>query len=226
MVNNPLVSICIPTYNGARYLRECLDSILCQSFHDFEIVVVDDQSSDGTVGIVEEYIQRDKRIKLFCNEKNVGLVNNWNRCIEFSQGEWVKYVFQDDLIAPTCLERMLQARYDDVPFVVCARSFIYEENIDQKTRQWFEKVLTLRKLFPLKHVVSNVEFIEASVRNPKINVVGEPTTTLLKRNIFNQNFPLNFIPNECEESYKACALYWLQPAIKSKSQNASDFASR
>ena len=103
----PIVSICIPTYNGAKYLRECLDTVLSQTFTDFEVLLVDDQSSDETLSIAQEYAAKDTRIYVKQNEQNLGLVGNWNCCIELAQGEWIKFVFQDDLIAPECLEKML-----------------------------------------------------------------------------------------------------------------------
>ena len=108
-----IVSVCIPTYNGSLFLRECLDSVLNQTFQDIEVVVVDDVSTDDTVSIVEEYMRSDKRVRLFVNKKNLGLVQNWNRCVDLAKGEWVKFVFQDDIIMPSCISRMLEVSRPD-----------------------------------------------------------------------------------------------------------------
>ncbi len=73
----PKVSIAMCTYNGERFIREQLDSIVSQSFYNFELVIVDDCSSDSTVSIIKEYMQKDERIKFFQNEKNLGFVKNF-----------------------------------------------------------------------------------------------------------------------------------------------------
>ena len=89
-MNSPLVSICIPTYNGEKYLKECLDSCIDQTFKNYEIIICDDCSSDGTIKIIEEYSEKFPQLKLFINDKNLGLVGNWNQCIHYSNGEWIK----------------------------------------------------------------------------------------------------------------------------------------
>ncbi|MBA3705767.1 MAG: glycosyltransferase family 2 protein, partial [Bacteroidetes bacterium] len=75
----PLISVCIPTYNGERYLKECLDSILSQSYTNIEIVIVDDCSKDSTIAIIEKHKASDARIRVHKNENNLGLVSNWNK---------------------------------------------------------------------------------------------------------------------------------------------------
>ena len=72
----PAVSICIPTFNGAKYLRECVDSVLAQTHPDFEVLIVDDCSSDDSVAIAEDYARRDSRVRVSVNDRNLGLVGN------------------------------------------------------------------------------------------------------------------------------------------------------
>jgi len=122
----PLVSVCIPTFNGAKYFRECLDSVLAQKFTGFEVLIVDDKSSDETFSIAQEYATYDHRIRAIQNDYNLGLVSNWNRCAELAQGEWIKFVFQDDLIEPACLETMLAASKSESYIIFCRRNFIIE----------------------------------------------------------------------------------------------------
>ena len=79
------MSICVPAYNGARFLRECLDSALAQTCADFEILVVDDSSGDNTAALARDYARRFPRVRVHVNERNLGLVANWNRCVELAQ---------------------------------------------------------------------------------------------------------------------------------------------
>ncbi len=110
-----MVSVLVTVFNRARYLAACLDSILASSHGDFEIVVVDDTSSDGSVEIAEDYARRDSRIRFFRNEKNLGDYPNRMRAAELATGKYLKYVDSDDLIYPHSLGVMVQAmeKYPD-----------------------------------------------------------------------------------------------------------------
>src|SRR5690606_33082192 len=77
-----LVSVVTPVYNGAKYLRECIESVLAQSYGDLEHVILDNASSDETRDIAEEYARADRRIRIFANERTVPMVENWNRALE------------------------------------------------------------------------------------------------------------------------------------------------
>ncbi len=104
----PLVSIGIPTYNGARYLRESVDSVLAQTFKDFELVIIDDGSSDETCVIAEEYARKDARVSAVRNSKRLGLVANFNRCIELTKGAFVCVWHQDDVMMAQNIERKVE----------------------------------------------------------------------------------------------------------------------
>ena len=96
-------SVLIPAFKK-RFLKECIDSILCQSYDDFEIVIVNDASPEDLDEVIENY--SDGRIRYFKNEKNdgaVNLVNNWNRCLQYSSGKYVLCIGDDDKLAPDCL---------------------------------------------------------------------------------------------------------------------------
>lgn len=101
----PLVSITIPTYNGATYLRKSIESVLAQSFQDFELIVIDDVSTDATWDIAQEYTRCDRRIAAFQNNTRLGLVANFNRCIELAKGRYVCLWHQDDVMMPQNVER-------------------------------------------------------------------------------------------------------------------------
>lgn len=100
----PLVSILIPVYNREKIIGESISSALAQSFTDFEIVIVDNQSTDGTWQVCEQFAEQDARIRIFRNKENIGPVRNWQRCISEAKGRYAKLLFSDDLMAPRALE--------------------------------------------------------------------------------------------------------------------------
>ena len=101
----PRVSVCIPVFNGAAYIGETLDSVLRQTMSDFDVVVVDNCSTDATCEIVESV--GDSRVRLSVNEANIGPVGNWNRAVAACRSEVVKLVCADDILYRTCLERQI-----------------------------------------------------------------------------------------------------------------------
>lgn len=97
-------SILIPAYK-AKYLRECIDSILAQSCDDFEIIIVNDASPENLDAIVKQY--SDFRISYYVNKENCGalhVVDNWNKCLSYAQGDYVICMGDDDMLLPNCLE--------------------------------------------------------------------------------------------------------------------------
>jgi glycosyltransferase involved in cell wall biosynthesis len=94
----PEVSVCLPTYNGGRYVRRAVESVLQQSYGDFELIVCDDASSDNTIEMVRNV--SDPRLIVIQNEHRLGLVGNWNRCLGFRRGRYVVLMHQDDLMHP------------------------------------------------------------------------------------------------------------------------------
>lgn len=99
-----MISIAMATYNGERYLREQLDSILAQTVQDFELIVCDDCSTDGTAGILNEYAEKDSRMKLFVNETNLGFKKNFEKAISLCSGEYIALSDQDDVWLPEHLQ--------------------------------------------------------------------------------------------------------------------------
>ena len=103
----PLVSIAMCTYNGGAYIREQLDSIINQTYKHLEIVIVDDVSTDNTRQIINEYIQRDERIKFYQNEINLGFNKNFEKAVVLTTGEWISIADQDDIWHLEKIEHML-----------------------------------------------------------------------------------------------------------------------
>ncbi len=110
MADQPLVSVVTPAYNGGPYVRECIESVLSQTYGAWEHIVVDNGSSDDTRFIVQAYAQRESRIRLFASESTVPFVDNWNRSMErmSAASRYCKILHADDWMYPTCLERMVE----------------------------------------------------------------------------------------------------------------------
>ncbi|GAH43093.1 unnamed protein product, partial [marine sediment metagenome] len=118
----PLISVCIPVFNGDNFIREAVDSVLNQTENNFELVIVDNCSTDRTLEIVAQY--NDARITVFKNTCNLGPVPNFNRCIELAKGEFIVLLPHDDLLLPTALETLSKALISD-PQVGLAYSSYY-----------------------------------------------------------------------------------------------------
>ena len=103
------VSVCIPTYNHAHFLKDAIDSVLAQTYTNFELVIVDNCSTDDTEALVADYAARDGRVRYFCNEVNVGPRENLNRCLQHASAEYIKILCADDLLEPSCLEKSMRA---------------------------------------------------------------------------------------------------------------------
>ena len=103
------VSIGVPVYNVEEYLRACLDSIMNQTFTDFEVIMVDDGSTDNSFNICQEYVARDNRFKLF-HQENKGIAGARNTCLKYMKGEYINWVDSDDKVEPNYLERLLEVQ--------------------------------------------------------------------------------------------------------------------
>ncbi len=115
----PHVSIGLPVYNGERYLAQSIDSILAQTYRDFELIISDNCSTDATEEICRAYAARDPRIRYYRNERNLGPTWNFNHTFELARGEYFKWGSHDDVCAPELLERCVAA-LDSMPDVVLA----------------------------------------------------------------------------------------------------------
>jgi glycosyltransferase involved in cell wall biosynthesis len=104
---NPVISIVLPTYNGARYIRQSIDSCLAQTFKDFELIVVNDCSTDGTAAIIEEYADKDSRVRVIHNKFNKKLPLSLNTGFDAAIGTYHTWTSDDNYYAPTALETML-----------------------------------------------------------------------------------------------------------------------
>lgn len=137
---NPRVTIGLPVYNGQNYLAQTMDSLLAQTFRDFELVIADNASTDRTEVICREYAAADDRIRYHRNEENIGASANYNLVFELGRGDYFKWAAHDDLLAPTFLERCVEV-LDNNPDVVLA--YTQAKAIDDKG--------DVVKVYPGKH---------------------------------------------------------------------------
>ncbi len=118
-----LVSVVVATYNGEKYLAEQLDSILNQSYPNMEVIAVDDCSTDNTLSILNNYAQKDQRLKVYANEENLGYVKNFEKGFKKSKGYYIAPSDQDDVWKDNKIE-MLMRGMDDCEIVYCDSTFI------------------------------------------------------------------------------------------------------
>ena len=125
-MNSPLVSIIIPTYNRANFLRETLNSILTQTYKNWECIVVDDRSTDNTNQIVSNYIEQDERFKFYvrpCNRLRGGNAAR-NYGFEKSQGDYIQWFDSDDIMFPDYLQKRMDVFNDNSRVDIVFAAFI------------------------------------------------------------------------------------------------------
>lgn len=154
---NKLVSILIPVYNRENLIEETVQSALNQTYKNIEIIVVDNQSTDNTWEILQKLASQYERIKIFQNERNIGPVRNWKRCIDEANGEYGKILWSDDLIAPQFLEKTVPyLENEDVGFVFTGTEIF----IDGTNKQSSHYFIGETSLYESEQYVNGVLFDE------------------------------------------------------------------
>ena len=179
----PRISICIPTYNGERYLAETLATACAQVGEDLEILISDDYSQDGTLRIAKEFSTRDVRIRILENAKNLGLVGNWNQCILQARGEWIKFLFQDDLLSAEYLPAVRPWLDGTCSFIVNARKFQIEANTPESFAKLYDGLVSLREVAPSGGFLSPSDFCVMLANFQAYNFVGEPSNTMFRKDV-------------------------------------------
>ena len=116
--NEHLVSIGMPVYNSEQHIRQALDSVIAQDYENFELIISDNASADGTQKICLDYVARDKRIRYYRNERNMGIAWNMNRLLELASGEYFKWASSYDCIAPSFISACKQVLDTDARVVL------------------------------------------------------------------------------------------------------------
>ncbi|RZK09945.1 MAG: glycosyltransferase family 2 protein [Flavobacterium sp.] len=165
-MNQPKVSVLIPTYNYGAFIGQAIKSVLAQTFSDYELIIVDNASTDDTERIVKQFSQ-DKRITYHKNNTNIGLVANWNKCLDLANGKYVKFLCADDHFHPMILEQFVakMEEYPSVSLVACFR----------KVYGAVDKLLTI----PLHHYQKGRDMIYSTIHS--YHWLGEPSSTMFRK---------------------------------------------
>lgn len=139
------VSVCLPVFNGSKYLAGAIESVLAQSHQNLELLIVDDLSSDRSAEIAIRYAQQDPRIVFWRNERNLGIFANYNECLKRVSGSFVKLFAQDDLLETNCLKRQLAelAAHENVALITAARAVIDDKGKETAIERFFDKTLII-----------------------------------------------------------------------------------
>ncbi|MGP8200415.1 MAG: glycosyltransferase family 2 protein [Limisphaerales bacterium] len=168
----PEISVLMPTYNYASYLPEAIGSVLAQDFQDFELLIIDDASTDNTAGVVKPFCVRDARVNFIINPSNLGMVNNWNECLKRARGRHIKYVFGDDKLSdPQALAKMLALlRNNPGAMLAASARAILDDN---------SNVIDVCR--PLPNGCHNGRQIITECLIENGNLIGEPTSVLFRK---------------------------------------------
>ena len=109
MITEPLVSVLMTAYNSEKYISEAIESVLASTYQNWELIIVDDCSIDKTVEIAQNFAQKDKRIQVYINKKNLGDYPNRNKAASYAKGKFLKYLDSDDIIYPYTLNILVNA---------------------------------------------------------------------------------------------------------------------
>ncbi|HEY5652885.1 MAG TPA: glycosyltransferase family 2 protein [Pontiella sp.] len=169
MKNSPKVSIAIPLYNCESHIRETIESVLNQTFEEFKITVLDDQSTDRSADIVKSF--DDPRVHYRLNPERLGFFKNWNQCLEVMDGTYCKLLPHDDTLEPTCLEKQVKVldTHRNVELVHCGRKIIDPSG----------NILTTRRAKELPGEKTSDESLRRIVRSGT-NPIGEPASVMFR----------------------------------------------
>jgi glycosyltransferase involved in cell wall biosynthesis len=168
----PKVSVLIPLYNCSKYIDQAVESVLNQTYSAFELIIVDNCSTDGSFEKVRKY-NTDERVKIFRNDTNIGMARNFNQCILYSRGEYIKFLCSDDYFEHDLLEEYVKImeRFPSVTLVTSPRRFLYEDGHSQ--------------FYPYFEGIRNGADLYQQIMKNGLNPIGEPTTVMFRRRELN-----------------------------------------
>jgi glycosyltransferase involved in cell wall biosynthesis len=197
MTDRPAVSVCMPAYNAERWIAESIESVLAQTFGDFELVISNNASTDATLEIASSY--DDPRIRIESTSKVIAPVLNHNRSVALSRSRLIKFLHADDLLLPGCLEEMLALAAEDprVGLVFAGRDVLLDDPHDEGDIEWSRTYARLQDHFTdLQHLNDGrMLFRQMLAAGIDQNWVGEPSAVLVTREaltrvgLFNPRMP-------------------------------------
>lgn len=186
MTRAALVSVCIPTFNGASYLQAALDSVEAQDYPDIEVVVSDDGSQDATLEIVEAHRGKSRLPFRILHNTEHGIGANWNAALRAARGAYLKLMMQDDLLEPAFVSTLVAAAAatPGAGLVFCRRALLACDGLTPSP-QWLatHRHLQSQLASPLRpgRIEGRRLFSDPRFLTPPFNKIGEPTATLLTR---------------------------------------------
>ncbi len=145
--NEVLVSVIMPAYNCERFIAEAINSVVAQTYSNWELLVLDDGSKDETLKIINEFSQRDSRIRSLPNDKNLGVSATRNRGIELATGEWIAFLDSDDMWLPEKLEKQFEVvKKRMAEFVFTGSNYVDENGQPYKGTFEVPEIVSYKKL--------------------------------------------------------------------------------
>jgi glycosyltransferase involved in cell wall biosynthesis len=192
IVKKNLVSICIPTYNGESYLEEALHSIKYQTYKNVEVIISDDSSTDRTLEICEKF-KKATHIPIYIYNHNPnGIGANWNNCIKKANGNYIKFLFQDDILEPDCIEKQFFYLSENNLEAVCSKRSIIDKNGQfVNSGHWYELCHDLQKIYLGLTFNDFYIFRKEDLKMLKphhiiANIFGEPIAFLFRKRLFEE----------------------------------------
>ena len=174
----PRVSICMPAYNAVRFIGEALESALRQTYPDFEVVIWDDGSTDGTPEAVRSF--GDNRVRLFTTSENRGPAHSTNMTMRLARAPYIKFLHDDDVLEPTCLERLLEVmEANEAVSLAFSRREVRDERAPEERTAHPEPHRGLRDLSTINDGPKLFEQLMDS--DFKLNFIGEPSNVMIRR---------------------------------------------
>ena len=197
MKNIPKVSILIPTYNREKIILETLSSAVRQTYKNTEVIVVDNKSTDNSYEIIKEFAKSYPNVRAYQNEKNIGPVRNWRRCLDYALGEYAKILWSDDLIAPDFIEKTLPylEDHEDVGFVFTGTE-IFNDDKGQRDRAYF---------IGETGIYDTGKYIESSLLGKPLPVPVSPGNALFRKKDLKKNLLID-IPNKIGSDFAMHAI--------------------
>jgi glycosyltransferase involved in cell wall biosynthesis len=178
----PLVSILIPVYNRINLVGESIESAINQTYKNIEIVICDNCSTDGTWELLQQYSEKDNRIRLFKNIENLGPVKNWEQCLLHANGVYANFLWSDDRIKDTFIEHTIQLFDENIAFVMTGIQIFQNDKILSETK------------FQKNSIYNTKEYLEDKLLYGNIGFPMSPACSLFRLNDLRDAFCIN-IPN-------------------------------
>jgi len=179
----PIISVCIPVYNGAKFLQETLDSISRQSYNNIEIIIVDDNSTDNSGIIINRFNSADYKTIKRKNDSNIGLHANCEKCISLASGDWIKFVFQDDILDKKCIEELFSTAKKTDSNIICGnKSYLFSNKTPLRKIISYKHIELINKNFTKNHEkISQARVADFFTKYILGNFLGEPSCFLIKK---------------------------------------------